>query len=266
MLSFNDIGNLGRLGNQMFQYAALKGIAKYHQYEFCIPPLEAFGSVDTLVKNSDANLYSFPKIEKNKQKVTDFFTINEESFRFDENLFLNCELNTNLKGYFQTEKYFNHIANEIRQDFKFGESMSKMIDSYLLGMYGDSQIISIHVRRGDYMQDSNFVVLDLNYYESALKLLDSQLPVMIFSNDIKWCEEQELFKSKRFKIMKSNSTLIDLCLMSKCHYHIIANSSYSWWGAWLAKSQKVIAPQKWFAGSLSDWDTTDLYCSGWVTI
>lgn len=257
---------MGRLGNQMFQYSALKGIARYHNYEFCIPPFEMFGEIDTPVKNSDANLYSFSNIKQNIIKTTDYITSAESSFRFDSDLFFNCKDSTNLYGYFQTEKYFKHIENEIRDDFQFNKSTSRMIDSYIQGMYGKSELISLHIRRGDYIKDSNFISLDLEYYQRALKLLNLNLPTIVFSDDPEWCEKQSIFADERFKILKTNNTMTDLCFMSKCHYHIIANSSYSWWGAWLSNSKMVIAPQKWFSGSLSDWDTSDLYCPEWATI
>lgn len=266
MISFNNLGNKGRLGNQMFQYAALKGIARYHGYDFCIPLVGMFGTNDERVKASDVNLYDFPNIIENIVQGTQHPIREESSFRFDADLFYGCRDNTDLSGYFQSEKYFKHIEDEIRYDFTFNQFVNTMAETYINGMYGDSELISLHIRRSDYVTDSNFHVLDLNYYQSALELLDFDLPILVFSDDLEWCEKQFLFKDERFKISKSNNTLVDLCLMSKCNYHIIANSSYSWWGAWLANSQKVISPKKWFDGSLSDWDTTDLYCPEWVSI
>lgn len=266
MISFNTLGNKGRLGNQMFQYAALKGIARHHGYEFCIPLAGMFGTNDERVLASDVNLYDFPNIVENIIQLTNHPTREESSFRFDADLFYGCKDNTNLSGYFQSEKYFKHIEDEIRSDFTFNQFIDRMTDSYIRGMYESSELISLHIRRSDYITDSNFHVLDFAYYQSALEILNIDLPIIIFSDDPEWCEKQFFFKDERFKISKSNNTLVDLCLMSKCKYHIIANSSYSWWGAWLAKSKKVVAPKKWFSGSLSDWDTTDLYCPEWVSI
>ena len=86
---------------------------------------------------------------------------------------------------------------------------------------------------------------------------------MIFSDDIEWCKEQEMFKGYRFHFYDSQSTGIDLCLQSLCTYHIIANSSFSWWGSWLAKSEKTIAPKNW-RGSLPY--VEGLYLKDWVVI
>ena len=88
--------------------------------------------------------------------------------------------------------------------------------------------------------------LGLDYYEEALSHFDEDRNVVIFSDDPEWCKEQSLFESDRFLVAEGNINYVDLCLMSLCKAHIIANSSFSWWGAWLAKSEKVIAPSKWF--------------------
>ncbi|NDB84718.1 MAG: alpha-1,2-fucosyltransferase, partial [Alphaproteobacteria bacterium] len=82
-----------------------------------------------------------------------------------------------------------------------------------------------------------------------------------------WCNEQELFSSDRFLIAEGNSNYVDLCLMTLCSAHIIANSSFSWWGAWLAKNNQVIAPSGWFAGSNNEHiDTKDLIPETWTVI
>ena len=105
----------------------------------------------------------------------------------------------------------------------------------------------------------------MSYYEKALSILPN-LPVIVFSDDYEWCKKQELFDSDRFIIAEGNSTDCDLCLMTLCTHHIIANSSYSWWGAWLADSKQVIAPKKWFGGECVNKDTKDLYSNGWKVL
>ena len=270
MISFNNLGNLGRLGNQMFQYASLKGIAKRHGYEFSIPPLEVFGTYDLNVKNSDINIYDVFNISKNnKIALTSNQIIQENSFNFDENLFLNCPDNIDIVGYYQSEKYFKHIEDEIREDFSFKNDMKIECLSFLCDLMSQnkSDIISLHIRRGDYLTNPNHQLQEIEYYERALKYLPSNIPVLIFSDDSEWCKGQAIFSDDRFYISEENSTDIDLCLMSLCSYHIIANSSFSWWGAWLAKeSKKIIAPKNWFGGACINHSTEDLYCSGWIIL
>jgi len=248
MISLNHIGNLGRLANQMFQYASLKGIAKHRGYSFVVPPRHVFGEQDANVKNSDVILYDvFERVEKNNDCILqDADNIWERKHEFDEELFTNCPDNVNLIGYFQTEKYFKHIEDEIREDFTFNKELYTDCKSFLKENFG-SEVISLHIRRGDYISNSNHPTQSIEYYQEALSKLPD-LPVIVFSDDENWCKKQDLFKLDRFLISEKNTTDADLCLMSLCNYHIIANSSFSWWGAWLAKSEKVIAPQNWFGG------------------
>jgi hypothetical protein len=107
----------------------------------------------------------------------------------------------------------------------------------------------------------------LKYYKNALKTLDKNIPVLIFSDDIDWCSKQKLFEDDRFFISDLGNSSVDLCLMTMCNYHIIANSSYSWWGSWLAKSKKTIAPKIWFGDVLFiEKDTKDIYLNDWILI
>ena len=108
----------------------------------------------------------------------------------------------------------------------------------------------------------------MDYYKEALSYFGNS-PVLIFSDDPTWCMEQSLFADDRFMISESRNQYIDLCLMTKCSDFIIANSSFSWWGAWLSTSseKQVIAPMKWFGPPLdAQHNTKDLYCEGWMKL
>lgn len=266
MISFNSLGNLGRLGNQMFQYASLKGIATNRGFDFCIPPESAFGLNDPNVKKSNVNIHNTFNISYVKTNITNNKIIQERYYNFDKILFNDCEDNMDLYGYFQSEKYFNHIKNEIQKDFTFSESLLEDCSKFIQQIDSNGEIISLHIRRGDYVNLESFHPLpSLEYYSEALKRLPD-LPVLIFSDDCEWCMNQELFDSDRFLVSELNSADFDMCLMTMCNYHIIANSSFSWWGAWLSNSKKVIAPSEWFGSSLLHNDTSDLYCSEWEKI
>lgn len=267
MLSFNNIGNLGRLSNQMFQYAALKGIAKKHDYEFCIPPKEIFGVFDKNVKKDKSCIYDLFELEKNNTvQVTGHRVVRENGFHFNEDLFENCEDNVDLLGYFQSEKYFKHIEEDIKQDFTFKKDIAEDCKSFYNEHFVDCDVISLHVRRGDYLINPNHPVQEIEYYEKALNEFDSNIPVLIFSDDPSWCESQELFADDRFSISQGGDPIADLCIMTLCDYHIIANSSYSWWGAWLSDSKKTVAPKNWFSGDCAKHDTKDLYCQNWIVL
>ena len=268
MLAFNHLGRLGRLGNQMFQYASLRGIARNRGYDFCIP------NHNQVVKDP----YGFDlKIElfypfkmlyvlPHNIKLLDrgYAPVAEEKhFHFDEILFNMCPDEITLAGFFQSEKYFAHIADEIRVDFSFKDEILEPCKE-MMGSVGEA--ISLHIRRTDYLQNPNHTALDLNYYEEALKNFDTSLPVIIFSDDIEWCREQEIFSDERFMLSESGDQYVDLCLMSLCKHHIIANSSFSWWGAWLSNSNQVIAPINWFGETCKDKNTKDLIPERWMRI
>lgn len=261
MISFNQLGNLGRLGNQMFQYAALKGIAKHCGYEFCIPPKENFGIEDKKVKSSDCNIYdTFNNIKSNKIEISSNQRVVEKTYTFDEELFNKCLDDCDLFGYFQSEKYFKHIEDDIKKDFSFDEDLRENCKKFL----NEPEYISLHVRRGDYLNIQNYhPVQTCEYYEKSLQILPHDIPVIIFSDDVSWCKSQELFSSDRFLISENNSTDADLCLMTLCDYHIIANSSFSWWGAWLANSKKIIAPKNWFGDDCITKDVRDRKFGNW---
>ena len=132
--------------------------------------------------------------------------------------------------------------------------------------------IFLHIRRGDpklpwaYVNlETTHPVCTFDYYERALAEFSDDIPVVVFSDHIEWCKEQELFESDRFAVSEGGNQFYDLCLMSMCSDFIIANSSFSWWGAWLANRGEVIAPKKWLGPNLNH-DTKDLYCPEWKVL
>ena len=178
-------------------------------------------------------------------------------------LFNQCPNDISIMGYVQSEKYFSHIAESIREDFTF---RSHILSPCLEMMDGVGDAISLHVRRTDYTTNPNHTALSVKYYEKALKEFPEDTTVIIFTDDVKWCQNQELFAPDRFMIAENNPNSVDMCLMSLCKGHIIANSSFSWWGAWLAKSKKVIAPSVWFGPENADKSTKDLIPMRWTVI
>lgn len=254
LITFRELGEWGRLGNQMFQYASTRGIAANRNLNCTFPP-----------PNDNIILYKcFRNTLKYSTHLPNYDRISPIGFEFDKSLFNQCFGNRDILHYLQTEKYFNHIKDDIKKDFTFDDFIFNSCKTYIRELYNQKEIISLHIRRTDYLTDPTMCSLSMNYYEEALNLLNSTLPVLVISDDPEWCENQEIFSSERFRIIKSKNTFVDLCLMTLCDYHIIANSSFSWWGAWLSNTKKVIAPQKWF--QKNDWNTKDLYCSDWIVI
>ena len=127
--------------------------------------------------------------------------------------------------------------------------------------------IALHIRRGDFLKNSgNHHNLGLDYYKQALNQFNPKQQVVIFSDDPQWCLEQELFEGDRFMVSSGNGPYHDLYLMSLCSDFIIANSTFSWWGAWLANRGTVVAPKKWFGPNNQHLSTKDLYPASWKII
>jgi len=259
MIGFNALGQLGRLGNQMFQFAALKGIARNRDFQYCFPPTKNENEW------TDHQLFNPFKLSNTTQLNVQFLdssrpVISESGFSFDEKLFHQCPDWVSIQGYFQTEKYFKHIKQDIKEDFSFRDEILEPCNEMLSAL--DSPI-SLHIRRTDYTTNPNHTALELGYYEKALKEFDKKSTVLVFSDDPDWCNQQEIFSDDRFLIAEGNSNYVDLCLMTLCSGHIIANSSFSWWGAWLSESDEVVAPQKWFGPGNAHLNTEDLYLQNW---
>lgn len=264
MIGFNRLGSYGRLGNQMFQYAALRGIAAKHGYEFSIPPSDFDDPWRDHQLFEGFELYG---LDKNNIRFNNGFPkADEEHFHFNQELYENCQDNVDLFGYFQTEKYFEEISDEIKKDFTFKEEILSPAKEYR-SQIDSEEVISLHVRRGDYVNQPWHGCCPLEYYEQALSMLDENLPVIIFTDDTDWALNEKMFESDRFYVSEGNSNLFDMCLMTLCDYHIIANSSFSWWGAWLSDSKKVITPERWFGSPLSEQnDIKDLIPDRWIKI
>lgn len=287
MLAFNHLGNLGRLGNQMFEYAALRGIAATHGYDWCIPPYNAVSS--TGENYSLHYCFKMEDVDPNHLGMLGTGEFNQEKhFHYDEHLVKSCRDNVSLHGFFQSEKYFKNVEDVIRREYTFHDEHLVPCKE-IMSPYADQEPIMLHVRRGDpnltdargfkwsYTQCSSMhPPQTIEYYENALAQFDDNQPVFVFSDSIDWVKEQEFFSGDRFLISEpvdkyadgSLTPYADLCLMSLCSHAIIANSSMSWWGAWLQSNpnKKVIAPKNWFGTAFADKDTTDLYCPDWIIL
>ena len=264
MITFNYLGKLGQLGNQMFQYAATKGIATHLGYDFMIPDHDEI--FDDGIGNKLRIELDGPFTIDCKRGMMSTRDVREPGFEFSQKLFDRCPDNVNLFGFFQTEKYFKHIEDEIRDDFRFNSTIQGDCEPIVDELW-EKGPIALHIRRGDFLINSgNHHNLTLDYYEKALSKFDADRDVVIFTDDPDWAKSQELFSSDRFIISEGNSSYHDLYLMTQCSDFIIANSSFSWWGAWLGKGEKVIAPSIWFGPNNAHLNTKDLYPQHWQLI
>ena len=288
MIGYNRLGINGRLGNQMFQYAALRGLASKHNYKWCIPPLD-----HKTIPMAEYVLFDGFKMSSVKEHNFGFIpqncpTLNEPSHDFDHMLFENCPDNINIDGFRQSEKYFIEIQNIIRKDFTFKDEILEPCVEFI-SQYGDD-IIFLHVRRSDSTGRSEyFPIADARWFEEMLEHFPKDTPVLILTDKMDWVKSQKLFEQDRFLLQEHReysknlvwngrgkmeytlSPWIDLCLMSLCNGAIIPNSTFSWWGAWLQKSKdkKVVYQHPYFGPIFTEKDDAyihvkDMYPSDWI--
>jgi hypothetical protein len=178
-----------------------------------------------------------------------------------------------LSGYWQSEKYFADAAQQIRADFTFRLPLEGG-NAELAGQMSHAASVSLHVRRGDYASNpktsATHGLCSLEYYRAAIRHVAERVPqprFFVFSDDIAWVQANLNieFPCVHVQHNRGAESYNDMRLMSLCRHHIIANSSFSWWGAWLNQGTDkiVVAPQQWFARQT---DVRDLFPAGWVTL
>ena len=248
----------GGLGNMMFQIAAAHGISSNTHHKVLSDfqhvgtkhgtpdsyMKNIFRNINRLEKQSTAELYQVPDFHHVDVKLND--------------------VNTVLDGYFQSYKYFEHIKDSILELF----SPTEEIKNYISEKYGNVEdYVSIHIRRGDYTKLSDFHHnLKYEYYENAIDYFSGH-NFMIFSDDIEWCKNTFDF-SPDSKFIEGEEDYVDLYIMSMCKHNIIANSTFSWWAAYLNKnnSKIVVYPDKWFGPKNNNLSTKDLYPNDWICL
>lgn len=268
---------MGGLGNQMFQYAAGWRLAK------------------DLSTDLTLNLSWYRK-QKNWDTVRKFeldvFKINNREIKRWEGIYLkllgrqfrekgltydpkfqSVLNNTELSGYFPSEKYFIEYEDEIRELFTFRKKISEG-SGQIFKEIREYQAVSLHVRRGDYADSPKTLafhgLLPETYYQKAMDYIDQRVKqpkYYGFSDDVKWVKENwKLVNNVKWVELKEAQDWEQMYLMSQCKHNIIANSSFSWWSAWLNQNPEkiVIAPKKWFVDETKI--TSDLIPAGWVKI
>jgi len=266
MIGFNHLGRLGRLGNQMFQYAALRGIADKQGVNYCLPLYQQAVNDGTgvMLRTELFDCFTMETVTQlHIQNIdSDRPILSEGSFHFNEEMFSNSFDWVSLWGFFQSEKYFKHVEQIIRKDFTFKDEIREPCEEMMENI--DDKVVGLHIRRKDYLTNPNHIFVGMEYYEKALSKFSDDTEVIVFSDDPEWCLQQPLFSDDRFMVSENDNGYVDMCLMSMCSDFIIANSSFSWWAAWLANKGTVIAPKKWFPND--DKNTKDLYPETWEVI
>jgi hypothetical protein len=205
--------------------------------------------------------------------TANFQRIEEKHFHFDPGM-LNLPDNVYINGYWQSEKYFKDIEEVLRKDFTVISPINQE-NQRMLNLINSTDSVSLHVRRGDYVTNpttnSFHGTCSLDYYAKAVRYIIENISnphFFLISDDPDWVKEN-ISINKPVTVIDINTTdngYDDLRLMSKCKHNIIANSSFSWWGAWLNNNPQkiVIAPEKWFLSP--ELNTKDLIPQGWMKL
>ena len=246
MITHKSIGYSGRLGNQMFQYAACKVLSIGINQPILLPN-------NTIIKQDGCFDFTNNKWIPYKLDLLDGFDLSCTVGKIEGD-------KIELDGYFQNYSYLEKYEEQLINEFKFKQHI---LDKSKLEINKYPNPISIHVRRGDYVAHPGFWNVTPEYIQEALNYFtDQEYTFLVFSDDIEWCKE--IFPEGVVFIEKNNQ-FEDLCMISLCNHHIISNSTYGWWGAFLNKNEnkKVIAPKNWYTNNK---DITGLYPQNWTII
>ncbi len=253
MYSFVNIGKYGRLGNQLFQYATLKTLSLKNSVPLILPPPDIHRIADF---NTEVGYDTVPNIMHHMKHRYE-----EATFCYDPGIW-NCEPNTDFVGYFQTEKYFIDIRDTLLEELVPRDSSSTKTAKMLVdSLPGD--VVGMHVRRGDYTGNDGYVQLEKTLYYQRAMCVFPNASFVIVSDDIEWCKKN--FVGSNISYSEGYDDLVDFEILRLSDHIIMANSSFSWWGAWLNqnKDKVIITPRQWFGPKLDYNDTRDLIPDTW---
>ncbi len=267
----------GGLGNQMFQYACARALSLRTENPLAIVRTEhvgdttrAFSLKNFSIQGDIVSVDAVPWLQKFRAYVAQK-VFRQFSVHFRPSI-LTREGTVYLDGYFQSEKYFIDYAEQIRKDFTVTSPLSTSAARYAAIIAQDPFPVALHVRRGDYVNNPDFGgIADAAYYGRAIAALRSFVPeahFYVFSDDIAWCKENiNLPSDTVFVSQPDMRDYEELTLMARCHYMIMANSSFSWWGAWLNTypAKIVIAPALWSHHHNDTW-YRDIIPPSWIRI
>ena len=292
------ISLFGGLGNQMFQYATGKAVAlrlntelqldvsllndrtyrkdfTYRNFELGIFKIQDKIADIQKVREFAPDLWNATEWVKQAYKIKRLINGNHlyyerKKFYYEPQIESIAD-NTYLYGYFQTEKYFSSYLTEIRAQFQLEHEPNEM-NKRIIDVMKSKNSVSIHVRRGDYLLAPFNLLTAENYYRKAIEYIlekVEQPKFYIFTNDIEWTmAEFEQFDIDKTFISNNqgDNSYMDMVLMSNCQHNICANSSFSWWGAWLNSNRDkiVTAPKVWFKNSVSG--NNELIPPSWIKI
>lgn len=287
---------LGGLGNQMFSYACGRAVADRLKTDLVLDlssyaryyrkySLSRFNIIDTKINDvkKTIKIIKYGDIFLQRYFAKHFtYQLNGIKPIFENGSAYNnsieeVEDNSYLQGYWGSEKYFSNIKEEIRKEFTLREKLSDNSAMWCERIKRETCSVSMHIRRGDYINvaanKNIFESLQNEYYQKAINLIKEKYDIsaiFVFSNDILWCKEHLKFDVPVYYVDGNDEDHghEDLYLMSQCTHNIIANSTFSWWGAWLNNNENkmVICPKRFYKLNDKWHDSTDLCPKEWISI
>ena len=254
----------GRLGNQLFEIANCYYLSKKYG-KYLIVSYDNDNHKDNYLNKIFHNLNI--KLESKSKHIS----IHEKNFHYTP-IILDYDKNYSISGYFQSELYFYNIKEFINDLFYLDKDdndlLLELYNKYTLHFKNEKKIISIHIRRTDYINNPILCVLPISYYKKCIDYFGADCNYLIFSDDIKWCKENILINSLINKEFVQEKDYLELFLMSKCDHNIIANSTFSWWGAYLNKNPKkeVLYPNQWFTLNTIECNNNTICPTSWKKI
>lgn len=265
MIVFERLGGWG-LGNSLFQIATTMGAANDSNTSFAFPDVCNFRRV-RYGANSEFK-HELPWVDLNS--LTDVSRWGIGDIKYVKPPKFNTD--TIIDGFFQSEKYFKHVRDEVVELFSIKDEIkNRLVNDYSELINGKT--CTLHVRKGDSLLNPDMNILSLDYYMDAVSRFDDDTTFVIFSDDIQWCKDNLTFiKNKTYINEKSDFT--ELHLMSMFKNNIIANSTFSWWSAWLGDNNNVISPdptnnwfsEKYYKEKSHNKSFGDLVCENWILI
>lgn len=283
---------IGGLGNQMFQYALGRSLSIINNIEFKIDissfeedyklhkyGLDKFKIVEQIATRQEINESKNPKGINKLINNADFLKpyyrrrwVKEQSFPFDQNI-LKIDQNAYIEGHWASEKYFKSVDKIIRTDLCIKEKPDEE-NASIAKEITNSESVSIHIRRGDYIDNpqTNKIhgTCSLDYYHLAIEDIAKKVKnphFFVFSNDYEWVKKNLTipYPMRLVSINGADKNYEDIRLMSLCKHHIIANSTFSWWGAWLSENEnkQIYSPKIWYN---IDYNIKDLLPDSWIKI
>ncbi len=251
---------MGGLGNYLFQIAAAYSYGKKFSKEPVFNSASSSGP-HSRIETYENNVLSVVNL---RSTIDSFTSLTEPGFNYFE--IPDVPGNVLLNGYFQSEKYFSDISDEIRKMYTSYEvDILPEINEKIQG----GTTCAIHVRRGDFLKyPDHHPVQDMSYFINAINHMPEGTTFLVFSDDMNWCKDNFKRLENDFFFVEGNLDFEDLSIMRSCTHNIISNSTFSWWAAWLNSNPDkiVIAPRNWFGAAYTQLDTRDLYCESWTVI